>query len=102
MKNDKDSRYHRMKNKILNNNKISKMKYLKSVTTRAIICYLLLSTVISCTEGNHMKSTSPERFKSKYKVVTVDKCEYIQYASSFGFVEVTHKGDCKNPIHDCR
>lgn len=29
-----------------------------------------------------------------YKVITIGNCEYIQFLES-----LTHKGDCKNPIH---
>lgn len=39
------------------------------------------------------------------KILEIDKCEYIFYKKSpstnrgFGFM--AHKGNCKNPIHDC-
>jgi hypothetical protein len=39
-----------------------------------------------------------------YNVKVVDSCEYIEYDAGFGQMRVyslTHKGDCKNPIHKC-
>lgn len=39
-----------------------------------------------------------------YKVVTIDNCEYVEVKAGIADQSVyslTHKGDCKNPIH-CR
>lgn len=33
------------------------------------------------------------------KVIVIDKCEYLMYRSYNGVAEVTHKGNCSNPIH---
>ena len=38
-----------------------------------------------------------------YKIVTVEQCEYIEVDAGFGSGQVytlTHKGNCKNPIHE--
>lgn len=34
-----------------------------------------------------------------YEIIMIDSCEYIEYSSSNGYLEATHKGDCKNPKH---
>jgi hypothetical protein len=34
-----------------------------------------------------------------YEVATVDGCEYISIAGKYGF---SHKGNCKNPIHNSK
>jgi hypothetical protein len=33
-----------------------------------------------------------------YQVITIDSCEYI-LMDGFHEMSLTHKGDCKNPIH---
>ena len=38
-----------------------------------------------------------------YDVVEIDGCEYIVYKNSYGHTGsgyMSHKGDCKNPIHE--
>jgi hypothetical protein len=35
-------------------------------------------------------------FDNYHDIVTLDGCEYILYKSN----AITHKGDCKNPIHN--
>lgn len=32
-------------------------------------------------------------------VVEIDGCEYIEFQTSLGYHGLTHKGNCKNPIH---
>jgi len=104
--NNSDSRCQNPKNKTLNNSKKVNMKYLKSRLPIAIICYLLLSTVVSCEE--HTRQTVPYKqtqYKNPYgNTITefqYDGCEYLHSVSGYkGFL--SHKGNCKNPIHDCR
>jgi hypothetical protein len=33
------------------------------------------------------------------KMVVIDGCEYLMYRSYYGCAEITHKGNCLNPIH---
>lgn len=52
----------------------------------------------SCTSNN----VSAESLKNKCQIVEIDGCEYILYSetqgySGYGFL--SHKGNCKNPIH---
>jgi hypothetical protein len=35
-----------------------------------------------------------------YKVISIEGCEYFRFYSSNYFVHITHKGNCKNPIHE--
>ena len=37
-------------------------------------------------------------YKEQYQIITIDSCEYIEKDSYNGIV-LTHKGNCKNPIH---
>ena len=75
------------------------MKYLKSMTAKATICYLLLSTVVSCGNNNETKEWSPVTYADveDYNIIEIDGCEYISR-----WRQMAHKGNCKNPIHDCR
>lgn len=36
-----------------------------------------------------------------YRVVLLDSCEYIRLDVAHGYATLTHKGNCRNPIH-CR
>lgn len=35
-----------------------------------------------------------------YSVIEIDGCEYLLMDTTHGFRVVTHKGNCKNPIHN--
>lgn len=35
------------------------------------------------------------------KIVVIDGCQYIQY-HGYRFPAITHKGNCNNPIHNCK
>ena len=72
------------------------MKYLKSIPTKAIICYLLLSTVACATEQNEIDTNRG------LKVIELDDCQYWYREGLLGYSYLAHKGNCKNPIHDCR
>lgn len=42
-----------------------------------------------------------ERLESAFNVIILDGCEYYQLGNrKIGFM--AHKGNCKNPIHNCR
>ena len=38
---------------------------------------------------------------TNFNTVVVDSCEYF-YSPFEGLKSITHKGNCKNPIHNCR
>lgn len=59
-----------------------------------IICIAL--TFIGCSRGEQLKNKNK---MEKYDVITIDGCKYLQYGTSFGYLEITHKGDCSNSIH---
>ncbi len=45
----------------------------------------------------------PRDEKNGYAVVKIDSCEYIEVSSrlgmSSGYYSLTHKGNCRNPVH---
>lgn len=47
---------------------------------------------LSCTRGDELKNTN--KFE-QYDVIVIDSCEYIQWGSSYGYLNITHKGNCK-------
>jgi hypothetical protein len=68
---------------------------------KLLLGLLLIAFTSSCTFEGAENDAYPE---SKYKVINIDSCEYIYisrrpYGSDFS---VTHKGNCKNPIHKCK
>ena len=46
-------------------------------------------------------SENTEWWRSEFKVVTIDGCEYLTYALGGRTGVMTHKGNCTNPIHKC-
>lgn len=72
------------------------MKSLKTKLSYALYTLLLAGVFTACTRGNELKNDN--KFKN-YEVIEIDDCEYIQYGTSYGFLEITHKGNCKNEIH---
>ena len=81
------------------------MKINKFFTTKAIICYLLLSTVACATkEGNTDQQVDANTSNVPYKgivVIKVKDCEYVLWENGYGS-DMEHYEGCKNPIHDCR
>jgi hypothetical protein len=51
----------------------------------------------SCTEGG--KTTIKNR--DDFNILIFEDCEYI-YNIYSGYKSLTHKGNCNNPIHNCR
>lgn len=74
---------------------------------KAIITMFVLVIVInSCTQSGSEK-TKPEvdmygtliDIDENNKVIIIDSCEYLITARNTNSQSVTHKGNCKNPIH---
>ena len=67
--------------------------------TKLTILSLLLSVgvVQGCNSGNQDK-LQPVEINSKWRFITIDSCEYIENSWSSA-AAITHKGNCKNPIH---
>jgi hypothetical protein len=74
------------------------MEIFKTLTRYALCTLLFFVVLTSCTKGDELKNRN--KFKN-YDVIEIDGCEYIEYGVSNGYLEITHKGDCKNKIHDC-
>ena len=60
--------------------------------TKAFFILLVMCCFYSCSHGDSLKNT--EKFNN-YEVITIDSCEYLQWGVSYGFMNVTHKGNCK-------
>lgn len=52
---------------------------------------------ISKSEVKIEKAFVPEGFK--FQIITIDSCEYIARSIGGNTGLLTHKGNCKNPIH---
>lgn len=61
---------------------------------------LVMGACIPVPNGDDRKETA-----DNYSIVTIESCEYIEYDKGVGNYRVyslTHKGNCKNPIHNCK
>lgn len=74
------------------------MNKIKTLTRYALYTLLVAGVFTSCTRGNELRNNNI--FKD-YDVIEIEGCEYIQYGTSYGALEITHKGNCKNEIHAC-
>ena len=72
------------------------MKNLKNKLSYALYILLVAGVFTSCTRGDELRNNNS--FKD-YDVIEIEGCEYIQYGTSYGALEITHKGNCKNEIH---
>jgi len=71
---------------------------MKNLFLVAVVLFSFL--VLGC--GASPTTDGPKKPSKDYTVVIIGECEYIEF--NLGFVvtriySLTHKGDCKNPIH---
>jgi len=74
------------------------MKFMKNFLL-AVIIFLL---ALGCGVNPSPKTDSRKEIGENYAVVIIDGCEYIEF--DYGVLQnrvysLTHKGNCKNPIH---
>lgn len=50
-------------------------------------------------EKEEVPVASQNKAIPKYIIVEIEGCEYFSFISSHNFKHITHKGNCKNPIH---
>ena len=80
-------------------------------TSSIILLSVLLSLAVSCKDeeqkrieslpqGPKILEKNSEYFDQNYRVYELNQCEYI--VVNYGNQQWgSHKGDCKNPIHNC-
>ena len=80
-------------------------------TSSIILLSILLSLAVSCKDeeqkrieslpqGPKILEKNSEYFDQNYRVYELNQCEYI--VVNYGNQQWgSHKGDCKNPIHNC-
>lgn len=60
------------------------------------VCIAFTIVFYACDGGKTTKVSS-----DKFNTIVFQECEYI-YHPYDGLKSVTHKGNCKNPIHKCK
>lgn len=80
-------------------------------TSSIILLSILLSLAVSCKDeeqkrigslpqGPKILEKNSEYFDQNYRIYELNQCEYI--VVNYGNQQWgSHKGDCKNPIHNC-
>lgn len=67
--------------------------------------FLLLATaMMGCYELHKRDVEKIQQTKMEvpdYTVIEIDSCEYLKLEVTHSYATLTHKGNCKNPIH-CR
>jgi len=69
------------------------------------LIYLLLiaaTCFIGCSYDNGNDKSIKGEINGLYdlKVIIIDGCEYFKYRTYMGYLSITHKGNCNNPIHN--
>lgn len=70
------------------------MKKLSFWLTIIVVCAIAILAASCTNESNQILNNLDQNKTFNYKVVVIDSCEYIMYRS-YGYLEVTHKGNCK-------
>lgn len=50
-------------------------------------------------DTTHYVKYSSSRRDGSYSILMIEGCEYIIFMTANGDPSITHKGNCKNPIH---
>jgi hypothetical protein len=59
---------------------------------------LMLLAATSCL-SEEPKTDDMDPQPPPHTVITIEGCEYFRFRSTHGYIHITHKGNCKNPIH---
>lgn len=70
---------------------------------KKLIILLAMLIITGCSEEQIQKRQKDENqswidYNRGYKLRTIDGCEYIE-TGVYGGAVLTHKGNCRNPIH---
>ena len=79
----------------------------KDITNMRKILSITIVLALSSCSNNKCKqpiqstelSTTSERYDNRYQIYTLEGCEYIVVGNGYS-TWGTHKGNCKNPIHN--
>ena len=75
---------------------------MKAKLFRVIWCSIFLMFVaLSCGREEQIQERElPKESLPAYTIVEIEGCEYFRFHSTHGYLHITHKGNCKNPIHN--
>jgi hypothetical protein len=85
----------------MSKDKLTPIEKVIASVSLTIIFLALLSRLISCTERNVEKKKTTYVVRDEaiaVEMIIIDSCEYL-YGLWGGTYLLTHKGNCKNPIH---
>lgn len=75
---------------------------------KKLIFALLIIFITSCGNGTStnpqptVRVTTENDYTKTLQIYKIDGCEYVAYCLSCDNAVLTHKGDCSNPIHQCK
>ncbi len=65
-----------------------------------ILCALAMFIASGCSSDQEPQEKRTHNDSlPEYTIVVIEGCEYFRFLSTHGYVHITHKGNCKNPIH---
>lgn len=74
---------------------------MKTIKTGSVLAGCLIFLLVSGCDSSSKNSglTSSDIGVFEHVITVIDGCEYIGYKTAYNYWNITHKGDCKNPIH---
>ncbi len=66
---------------------------------KSILIAFLLIAAVGCRETNDPNIKGETSDLDRLTVVNIEGCEYFQMVTARAYYIITHKGNCRNPIH---
>jgi hypothetical protein len=85
----------------MSKDKLTPTERVIAISLFTIVFLAMLSGLVSCKEPNVKKTKTTYQIEpdlAMVEIVIIDSCEYL-YAPWGNATVLTHKGNCKNPIH---
>jgi hypothetical protein len=82
--------------------------YVYKLKKMNLIKFFPLLFLLSCADSTETTEITPPKKYLEYEVLIIDSCEYLVYGRYDNGNQhsdrqvLTHKGNCKNPIHQCK
>jgi len=67
---------------------------------RILTAAILILAMGSCASPEEQESRKRTGLNN-LKTLELEGCQYFSVTGSYGYGNITHKGNCNNPIHKC-
>lgn len=74
---------------------------MKTIISKSLLVLFSIA-ILSCDKIQEKSLDNVKKIREsvpEYTIVVIDECEYLRLEHTHGYASLTHKGNCKNPIH---